>query len=124
MLFALLLSLFTQPSAHAFGTSICHLVGQAVDVTYTAGDGQTYTDTLVVGDPADRCPGRCGKSCGPRGIYTMECLQHDACEHRFGTSLGPCKMLGALAAPGFMHGEACSAGDAGPGRGGDDGQDD
>ena len=88
-------------------TSICDQIGQRVTVSIVTTEGESITKSVIVGDPNDRCPGRCGKGCGKRGIYTQECLEHDVCEHVKGTSYGPCMALFKRAKHGFLVGQKC-----------------
>ena len=77
-------------------TDICAQRGSTRTGTFDSDDGRVYKRSVIVGDPASECWGRCGTTCFQRSQsrprqYTDQCLAHDLCAGHFGGNFGNCK---------------------------------
>lgn len=100
-----------KPSTQAPAwTLLCGQMGEMVTAEYEA-RGTVYHPQVVLGDPSQRCRGRCGKGCGwghwGGHTYTQECLNHDMCHTIEGTQLGECTEELRDAVASYLFAPAC-----------------
>ena len=94
-------------------TSICNERGKARTGTFNSDDGRVYNQTVIVGDPATECWGRCGIACFQLGQsmkrqYTDQCLAHDLCAGHFGGNFGNCTNEFSAAQYGYRKAGNCA----------------
>ncbi len=92
-------------------TMICDWIGHDVMANHTAA-GNSYQNTVRVGDRDQECRGRCGAGCDRAWYvwsrqYTQECLNHDVCNDTVGTQLGECQDEWIAASGGYMSAPNC-----------------
>jgi hypothetical protein len=106
--------LIAEQSASGFDNYyqlICSDIGKSRRASFTLNHSDVSMD-LIVGDPTDGCPGRCGPGCRQpyewrRQQYTQECLNHDACVGVTGHWLKECMQTFLSAAIGYMTAPEC-----------------
>jgi hypothetical protein len=103
-----------EPPAHDSSVAeykvICDRIGHMQPARFTAFE-RKFRMLAKVGYGA--CVGRCGAGCGGEerrnGVYTQECLNHDACSYTTNENMGDCEDEFWQAADGYLNAPDCAS---------------
>jgi hypothetical protein len=102
-----------KPQERVSFLSLCGFVGKE-RLTFFELNKTLYSSRVTVGEPNEKCLGRCGFGCAlmdplNKSNYTQECLDHDFCHRLMGQNLGVCAPYFRKAVPSFLFAPNCKS---------------